>query len=165
MCVAGSWASDATTCMQCPKTGARCENGVLFPKPGFWTPAMTNRTDTPAMLLNADAYIVPCLPPGEACLNATSGSDATDLWHTTPQIIEAERVAQAYGGAGTRDTQPMRITDVVTYAVQPNGIPLVVAKVVTDQPGLHGWGCGLFRPTHADSCPSTRSKRTVRRTS
>ncbi len=48
------------------------------------------------------------------------------------------------GGAGTRDTQPMRITDVVTYAVQPNGIPLVVAKVVTDQPGLHGWGCGTF---------------------
>ena len=32
----------------------------------------------------------------------------------------------------------MRITDVVTYAVQPAGIPLIVAKVVTDQPGLHG---------------------------
>lgn len=38
----------------------------------------------------------------------------------------------------------MRITDVVTYAVQPAGIPLIVAKVVTDQPGLHGWGCGTF---------------------
>ena len=38
----------------------------------------------------------------------------------------------------------MRIADVVTYTVQPAGIPLVVAKVVTDQPGLHGWGCGTF---------------------
>ena len=38
----------------------------------------------------------------------------------------------------------MRIADVVTYAVQPAGIPLIVAKVVTDQPGLHGWGCGTF---------------------
>ena len=38
----------------------------------------------------------------------------------------------------------MRIEDVVTYAVQPAGIPLIVAKVVTDQPGLHGWGCGTF---------------------
>lgn len=38
----------------------------------------------------------------------------------------------------------MRITDVVTYAVQPSGIPLVVAKVVTDEPGLVGWGCGTF---------------------
>ena len=38
----------------------------------------------------------------------------------------------------------MRIADVVTWTVQPRGIPLVVAKVVTDQPGLHGWGCGTF---------------------
>ena len=32
----------------------------------------------------------------------------------------------------------MRIADVVTYTVQPDGVPLVVAKVVTDQPGLYG---------------------------
>ena len=38
----------------------------------------------------------------------------------------------------------MRIADVVTYTVQPDGVPLVVAKVVTDQPGLYGWGCGTF---------------------
>ena len=38
----------------------------------------------------------------------------------------------------------MRIADVVTYTVQPAGVPLVVAKVVTDQPGLYGWGCGTF---------------------
>ena len=38
----------------------------------------------------------------------------------------------------------MHIADVVTWTVQPRGIPLVVAKVVTDQPGLHGWGCGTF---------------------
>ena len=46
----------------------------------------------------------------------------------------------AAAGAGVT----VRIADVVTWTVQPAGIPLVVAKVMTDQPGLHGWGCGTF---------------------
>ena len=43
----------------------------------------------------------------------------------------------------------MRIADVVTYTVQPAGVPLVVAKVVTDQPGLYA--VGLPAPSRSAS--------------
>src|SRR5688572_4924666 len=38
----------------------------------------------------------------------------------------------------------IRIKDVQTILTAPNRIRLVVVKVVTDQPGLHGWGCATF---------------------
>jgi mannonate dehydratase len=38
----------------------------------------------------------------------------------------------------------IRIKDVQTVLTAPNRIRLVVVKVVTDQPGLYGWGCATF---------------------
>ncbi len=38
----------------------------------------------------------------------------------------------------------IRIKDVQTILTAPNRIRLVVVKIVTDQPGLHGWGCATF---------------------
>ena len=39
---------------------------------------------------------------------------------------------------------PIRIKDIQTILTAPNRIRLVVVKVVTDQPGLYGWGCATF---------------------
>ena len=38
----------------------------------------------------------------------------------------------------------IRIKDLKVVLTAPNGIRLVVVKVLTDQPGLHGWGCATF---------------------
>jgi len=38
----------------------------------------------------------------------------------------------------------LKITDVKTILTAPNGIRLVVVKVVTSEPGLHGVGCATF---------------------
>ena len=38
----------------------------------------------------------------------------------------------------------LRITDVKTILTAPNGIMLVVVKVMTSEPGLHGLGCATF---------------------
>ena len=38
----------------------------------------------------------------------------------------------------------IRIKDVKTILTAPNRIRLVVVKVMTDQPGLYGWGCATF---------------------
>ena len=43
-----------------------------------------------------------------------------------------------------RGLPPIRIKDIQTLLTAPNRIRLVVVKVVTDQPGLHGWGCATF---------------------
>ncbi len=43
-----------------------------------------------------------------------------------------------------RGLPPIRIKDVKVVLTAPNGIRLVVVKVITDQPGLHGWGCATF---------------------
>jgi len=43
-----------------------------------------------------------------------------------------------------RGLPPIRIKDIQTILTAPNRIRLVVVKVVTDQPGLHGWGCATF---------------------
>jgi mannonate dehydratase len=39
---------------------------------------------------------------------------------------------------------PIKITDVQVILTAPNGIRLVVVKVLTDQPGLYGLGCATF---------------------
>ncbi|MGH9163694.1 MAG: starvation-sensing protein RspA, partial [Vicinamibacteraceae bacterium] len=36
------------------------------------------------------------------------------------------------------------ITDIQTILTAPNGIRLVVVKVLTSEPGLYGWGCATF---------------------
>jgi len=38
----------------------------------------------------------------------------------------------------------IRIKDVQTILTAPNRIRLVLVKIVTDQPGLYGWGCATF---------------------
>ena len=40
--------------------------------------------------------------------------------------------------------ETVRITDVKTILTAPDGIRLVVIKVLTDQPGLYGLGCATF---------------------
>jgi mannonate dehydratase len=41
-------------------------------------------------------------------------------------------------------TAPVRIRDIKTILTAPNRIRLVVVKVETTEPGLHGWGCATF---------------------
>lgn len=41
-------------------------------------------------------------------------------------------------------TRPVTITDVQTILTAPNGIRLVVVKVLTSEPGLYGLGCATF---------------------
>lgn len=40
--------------------------------------------------------------------------------------------------------KPLRITDVKVILTQPKGLPLVIVKVLTNEPGLHGLGCATF---------------------
>jgi mannonate dehydratase len=44
----------------------------------------------------------------------------------------------------TRGLPPLKITDVRTILTCPNGIRLVVVKVMTSEPGLYGLGCATF---------------------
>jgi mannonate dehydratase len=44
----------------------------------------------------------------------------------------------------TRGLPPLKITDISTVLTAPNRIRLVVVKVSTSEPGLHGWGCATF---------------------
>ena len=46
--------------------------------------------------------------------------------------------------AAPRGLPAIRIKDIQTILTAPNRIRLVVVKVVTDQPGLYGWGCATF---------------------
>jgi mannonate dehydratase len=39
---------------------------------------------------------------------------------------------------------PLKITDIKTILTAPNGIRLVVVKVMTNEPGLYGLGCATF---------------------
>jgi mannonate dehydratase len=39
---------------------------------------------------------------------------------------------------------PLRITDIKTILTAPNGIRLVIVKVMTSEPGLYGLGCATF---------------------
>ncbi|HYK91408.1 MAG TPA: enolase C-terminal domain-like protein [Acidobacteriota bacterium] len=46
--------------------------------------------------------------------------------------------------AASRGLPPVRITDIRTILTAPNGIRLVVVKVMTNEPGLYGLGCATF---------------------
>src|SRR6185436_12964333 len=46
--------------------------------------------------------------------------------------------------AARRGLPPLKITDVKTFLTAPNGIRLVVVKVLTSEPGLYGLGCATF---------------------
>jgi mannonate dehydratase len=44
----------------------------------------------------------------------------------------------------TTGTAPVKIRDVKTILTAPNRIRLVIVKIETTEPGLHGWGCATF---------------------
>jgi mannonate dehydratase len=46
--------------------------------------------------------------------------------------------------AARRGLPPLKITDVQAFLTAPNGIRLVVVKVLTSEPGLYGLGCATF---------------------
>jgi mannonate dehydratase len=58
---------------------------------------------------------------------------------TPRQIAAQQQVAKA-----TRATPSPKIKDVQVIATAPVGLRLVVVKIVTDQDGLYGYGCGTF---------------------
>ncbi len=60
---------------------------------------------------------------------------------TSPSLPEPA-VPAPWGPAGT--LPPIRITDVRAICTAPEGIRLVIVKVETSDPGLHGVGCATF---------------------
>src|SRR5437867_9026920 len=46
--------------------------------------------------------------------------------------------------SSTRGLPPLKITDIKTILTAPNGIRLVIVKVMTNEPGLYGLGCATF---------------------
>jgi mannonate dehydratase len=59
-------------------------------------------------------------------------------------LAEGDVGAQTSAPPPVRGVPPIRIKDIKVVLTAPNGIRLVVVKVVTDQAGLHGWGCATF---------------------
>jgi mannonate dehydratase len=68
---------------------------------------------------------------------ATAGSVAPFL---TPRHLAAQEKAQR----ATRAMPSPKIKDVQVITCQPAGVRLIVVKVLTDQDGLYGYGCGTF---------------------
>ncbi len=59
-------------------------------------------------------------------------------------VTRRELAAQERAARATRGMPSPRIKDVQVIATSPNGLRLVVVKVVTDQDGLYGYGCATF---------------------
>ena len=55
-----------------------------------------------------------------------------------------ELAAQETAQRATRATPTPKIKDVQVIATAPAGLRLTVVKVITDQDGLYGYGCGTF---------------------
>ena len=60
---------------------------------------------------------------------------------TVPAIPAA---AQVKVDKATRATPSPKIKDIQVIATAPQGLRLVAVKVITDQDGLYGWGCGTY---------------------
>ena len=60
--------------------------------------------------------------------------------------LAAQREAKAQDAArrATRGMPSPKITDVSVIETQPANARLIVVKVMTDQPGLYGYGCGTY---------------------
>lgn len=63
------------------------------------------------------------------------------LLATVPAIPAA---AQVKVDKATRATPSPKIKDIQVVATAPQGLRLVAVKVITDQDGLYGWGCGTY---------------------
>ena len=55
--------------------------------------------------------------------------------------------------ASRKGLAPVKIRDIKTILTAPDRIRLVIVKVETTEPGLHGWGCATFH-----SAPTTSSR-------
>ena len=58
----------------------------------------------------------------------------------TPRHLAAQEAVRR----ATRATPSPKIKDVQVITCQPAGVRLIVVKVLTDQDGLYGYGCGTF---------------------
>src|SRR5216683_1206223 len=73
----------------------------------------------------------------------TVGAGVAGLpWLTDGRLGSAPSAAAE--PAEARKLPPLKITDVRTICTAPNGIRLVVVKVLTSEPGLYGLGCATF---------------------
>ncbi len=60
-------------------------------------------------------------------------------------IYRLNEIANSHRGSIVSNALPtLKITNVKTILTAPNGIRLVVVKVMTSEPGLHGVGCATF---------------------
>src|SRR5215470_18057695 len=59
-------------------------------------------------------------------------------------LTARERMAQAQVARATRGLPSPKIKDVQVIATAPAGLRLTVVKILTDQDGLYGYGCGTF---------------------
>ncbi len=62
----------------------------------------------------------------------------------TGAVTAREAVAQEKAARATRALPSPKIKDVQVIATAPQGLRLIVVKVVTDQDGLYGYGCGTY---------------------
>jgi mannonate dehydratase len=62
----------------------------------------------------------------------------------TAAVTKQEAAAQEQAARATRAMPSPKIKDVQVIATAPVGLRLVVVKVITDQDGLYGYGCGTF---------------------
>src|SRR5277367_5244908 len=58
----------------------------------------------------------------------------------TPRIQKAQQVVEK----AVRGLPAPKIKDIQVIETAPAGVRLTVVKIVTDQPGLYGYGCGTF---------------------
>ncbi|AYB30683.1 enolase C-terminal domain-like protein [Chryseolinea soli] len=68
-----------------------------------------------------------------------AGATAGSLLSLSPQLAAAHEKPKSPAGL-----PPLKITDVKTILTAPNGIRLVVVKIMTSEPGLYGLGCATF---------------------
>ena len=59
-------------------------------------------------------------------------------------LTKREATAQARVERATRGFPSPKIQDIQVIQTQPDGVRLVVVKIITDQDGLYGYGCATF---------------------
>ena len=63
---------------------------------------------------------------------------------TTPADEIQQIIPDAWPKYAAAGNEPVRIRDVKVILTAPDGIRLVIVKVETSEPGLHGVGCATF---------------------